>query len=130
MAFIANLSRFGTLTVRTKTAYSRKKQSPRAGFIARMQDQVHHLKEDRPWTKSCWYRAQNDGTYKVWLKHGIYMLPLVGDSNEMHCPNKQVALEYMGAAIAAANDGEFDEMLDALSATASANIKKRKNKAA
>jgi membrane carboxypeptidase/penicillin-binding protein PbpC len=120
MAFLNKISSFAVAGVRVKT--SSRGTDPRAQFVARMQDQVAALKSGVDLgMKACW-SVGADGKYTLWLKQGIYLLTVDG-VNEFVVDDELAAVQVFEAAIAAANDGEFDAQLNAIRARASSGIK-------
>lgn len=120
MAFLNKISSFAVAGRRVKT--SSRGADPRAQFVTRLQDQVAALKSGADLGKrACWTVAA-DGKYKLCLKQGIYVVDVDG-VNEFVVSDKLCAVQVFEAAIAAANDGEFDAQLNEIKARASSGIK-------
>lgn len=112
MNFIANTAKYGRLTSKPVAITPPKGSNPRGNFLAKVAEQIALIEDGAAFSKKCWFKEQSDGSYLVWLKNGIRLLPLIDGSNEMLCQNVDAARNYLLAAAEAADAGEFDAMFE------------------
>ena len=126
MTFFSNLSSFGT--VRAKPGVWVRKD-PRENFVANVLKQIDHIDSGTTPADAGnlgWFKVEANGSYVITLRNGIRALRL-GDSKQtqMVCKDKDAAIEYLGAAVQAAESGEFDALFEATKQTFKGNSRSK-----
>lgn len=117
MSFFNNLSKYGT--VRAKPGVWVPKD-PRDNFVANALKQIEHIDSGSTPDSgnAVWFKVERDGSYVVTLRNGIRVIPVGGSKQtQMVCRDKDAAIEYLGDAIQAAENGEFDALFEATKVT-------------
>ena len=109
--FIKSVGKLGTLS--EKAAAKKPPTDPKESFCKKALEQIAFIEKGitvAPEKSSLWYKAQDDGSFLVYLKNGIRYLPLQGASNEFHAKDAKAAIAYLNKAAEHADAGSFDEL--------------------